>query len=178
MVVFTCDDLSDFRKQGGCGYWRAAANRIKRADYLVCIKNKNGINSRWKGDENKHHQAFLVAKINKNAYFESGKRKVVTFDEYALLDDEDAGIIRWKGRSAIKYYYSRESLKNHTEGVSTQSGIFSPESLNWQSFSELKDSTSAEKAELSLGVKEAKKALCNYYSVSEDKMSVAITINE
>lgn len=174
MVCFTSDNLEDFIEQGGCGYWRAAATSIKQADYLVCIKNKNGVNSKWKSDDNEHHQAFLIAKINENAYIKSGSRKIVTFDEFAILDDEDAAIITWRGQSPIAYY-EKEALKHDTENVDLSKGIFDPSTLDWQCFSDL---SSKVEPDLALSVKEAKKALSKYYSVAEDKVSISITIDE
>lgn len=176
MVCFTSDNLDDFVEHGGCGYWRAAADSIKWADYLVCIKNKNGSNSKWKSDNDKHHQAFLIAKINKNAYIEHGKRKVITFDEYALLDEDDAAIITWLGQSPIAYY-KKEALVKDSKDADFNKGIFNPTELNWLKFSELENKKEVN-SELSLNVKEAKKALSKYYDVSEDKISITITIDE
>ncbi|MGF1761709.1 hypothetical protein L4D76_28195 [Photobacterium sagamiensis] len=176
MVCFSSDNLEDFVKQRGCGYWRAAASSIKWADYLVCIKNKNGVNSKWKGEDDKHHQAFLIAKINEHAYIESGKRKIVTFDEFAILDADDAAIITWQGQSPIAYY-EKEALKKDSEGVDLNKGIFDPSTLDWQRFSDLADKDEVE-SDLALSVKDAKKALSKYYNVAEDKVSITITIDE
>jgi hypothetical protein len=176
MVCFTGDNLDNFTEQGGCGYWRAAASSIKWSDYLVCIKNKNGVNSKWKDEIHKHHQAFLIAKINKNAYIESGKRKVVTFDEFAILDADDAAIITWRGQSPIAYY-NKEELEIDSENVDLSKGIFDPSTLDWQCFSDLSNKKDTE-SDLALSVKEAKKALSKFYNVAEEKVSIIITIDE
>lgn len=176
MICFTSDNLDDFVEQGGCGYWRAAASSIKWADYLVCIKNKNGLNSKWKSDGDEHHQAFLIAKINKKAYIQCGTRKVITFDEYAILGDDDAAIITWLGQSPIAYYEA-DALKQDSKGVDLNKGIFDPTALNWLKFSDLENKKEVD-SDLALSVKSAKKALSKYYNVSEEKVSITITIDE
>ena len=153
MVCFTCDDLTDFVEQGGSGYWKASADSISWANYLICIKNKNGSNSKWKSDNDEHRQAFMIAKINEQGYIDAGKRKVITFDEYALLDDEIAPIIKWKGQSPIAYY-TKEQLLQDSSGIDNFSnGVFDPSKLNWKSFSELKNEVE-DKSPLKLSIKD------------------------
>jgi hypothetical protein len=96
IAVFTSKTLDTLLAQRGSGPWVGAAERVKRQEYLVCIrKDKPGTNH--------HGNAFLVGKINavrEHGFDRRGQQRwFFEIGEYAVPSHEG----RWEWRNPVRY---------------------------------------------------------------------------
>lgn len=94
LVVFTGWSKNAIEKEGGSGYWKAKADRIDEAEYVLLVRNQR---ESWasKNDGIDHGEAFLIGKIDRCVDAKTIDRKIndnrifIKFTEYAHLPEDD-----------------------------------------------------------------------------------------
>jgi hypothetical protein len=114
VAVFTSKTLETLLAQGGSGPWVGAAERVKRQEYLVCIRK-----TKEPGSEG-HGSAFLVGKIKgvrEHGFDRRGQQRwFFEISDYAIPNR--AG--HWEWRNPVRYM-TLEELKIEPKSLKFES---------------------------------------------------------
>lgn len=164
VAVLTARGSARILREGGSQAWRLNPRNAAKAEYCVCVQNRN---KTWGGADHKHHEAFMVGKIDKVLPVENG-RFMIKFIEYAMISVPDA----WDGnRNPVKY----STLEDF--------GISDPSTLDWH---KMPVSENLPKEDIGddeyeklddgfvLTIEDAKKGLARTFSVPESSIEINI----
>ena len=105
VIAFTTKNIDKTIEQGGCGYWKLNAKRVKKCTYVLLAANSLHRDSSH--PKNLHRYGFLIAKVldvKKHNYDDIEKKEsarwVIQFSEYAEINIPNL----WGGfQNPIKY---------------------------------------------------------------------------
>jgi hypothetical protein len=110
-------------REGGSGHWTAREERLSKAEYVVCIRNRR---EQWAATDVEHGTAFLIGKVVGTSKAPYEGRTVIRFSEYAEIHVPDA----WKkltgGQRFPVAYFQTDAL---FEGLGLDSA-----QLTWHPF--------------------------------------------
>lgn len=177
VAVLTGKNLPVVEMEGGSGHWIAKSERIKRAEYVLLIRNHR---ETWSDKESAEHgQAFMIGKIS--GCIPSDKhdgRKLIQISEYSLLPGTDNFRNAWskltKGQRYPVAYLNDEDLLteinlNIKDLIWTK---FEP-SINNKNSSSLKPVIDENKDLLTI-ISEAKEMIAHAAGVETDKVDIQI----
>ncbi len=116
--VLTDESLERIFAEGGSGTWRASAERIAKASYVICVRNTSVAEEWVAHDEYPQGTAFLVGRRLSTIPVPEKERLIIAFEEYAMLNIPNS----WDGsRNPVAYFNANDLDINW-------------ESLHWQKF--------------------------------------------
>lgn len=178
--IYTGKDLEKMQLEGGSAHWKASADSVDNAEYIILMRNHR---APWAvKDGVSHGQAFMIGKISGwAASKEHEGRKVIHISEYALLPDTDNFKKAWRKltdgqRYPLSYITTDDLLENIDLDV---------ESLEWSVFEDKSESKNAASAinktpieqdenALSDIIAEAKHMVACVAGIDESKVSIQI----
>lgn len=105
-TVLTYKSVDHMVGDGGTQSWRASRRRLRKATYVVCVRNQHGP-YRAEGDE-PHRHAFLVGKIVDVVDADNDpSRQKILFSAYALVDGLEMPL---NGANPVQYWKDLKAL--------------------------------------------------------------------
>ena len=101
VVVFTRKPVDEIRGVGGSASWVLNPDRVRRCEYVVCVRNQRGGGSTRRTTE-PHGTAFLIGRVVGVVPHPRhvGTGWLIRMDEYAALKKPNA----WNGqRNPVRY---------------------------------------------------------------------------
>jgi len=169
VAVFTGKNLKNgMTAEGGSGHWIARENRVRQAQYLLCIRNRR---ETWAETDFEHGTAFLVARISGTSNSPHDNRIVINFNEYAEIEVANAWHICTKGQRYPVAYLNADKVQKDL-GLDFTSLIWKPFNPNAQ------PSTQApQKSPMDIQktvMQEAKAMLSDALGVSEENIEITV----
>jgi len=178
--IYTGKDLEAIQSDGGSAHWKASANSIDEAEYVILMRNHR---APWAVKEGvRHGQAFMMGKISGwTASKEHEGRKVINMSEYTLLPDTANFEKAWrKLTNGQRYPLAYITTENLLENIDLDI-----ESLEWSVFEDtskskeiinVKGEKTCEQNENALSdiIAEAKHMVACMAGIDESKVSIQI----
>lgn len=181
ILTFTGRGLSSMATHGGSGHWTAAPNNLRKASYLICVRNRRREHEEWAAEDLPHGQAFLLAKVT--GVSEAPRRTptqkqryIVHFDEYAEIAVPNA----WQkctDRQRFPVAYSSRANVEAALGMD-----FEDSDREWKRLSDLAPAKDGDDADPrtngapknSLTVEQAKHGLALHFGVSPEQIDIQV----
>lgn len=181
ILTFTGRDLSGMATHGGSGHWAAAPKNLRKASYLICVRNRRREHEEWAAEDLPHGQAFLLAKVTgvseaPRRASTKKQRYIVQFDEYAEIAAPNAWQKCTDGQRFPVAYSSRENVEDLL-GID-----FEDPNLEWKRLSDLvpakgscvTDAETHEASEHALTVEQAKQGLALHFGVNPEQIDIQV----
>src|SRR5690554_2322234 len=178
VVTFTGRGVSSMANHGGSGDWTAAPGHLKKASYLICVRNRRRDHEEWAEEDLPHGTAFLLARVT--GVSEAPRRTptqkqryIVTFDEYTEIEVEDAWH-KCTGGQRFPVAYSSRAEVEAALGID-----FEAPEREWKRLSDLRseqlnDEWDDDDAPPSLTVEQAKQGLTAHFGVSPEQIDIQV----
>jgi hypothetical protein len=169
VAVFTGKKLQNgMTEEGGSGHWIARKNRVRKATYLLCIRNRR---ETWAETDFEHGTAFLVARISGTSDSHHENRIVINFDEYAEINVPDAWHICTGGQRYPVAYLNASTVEKSLD--------LDFSSLDWKPFkpSALPSPQTPKSSSMDFqrtAIQEAKAMLSDALGVPEEKIEITV----
>ncbi len=171
VAVFTGKNIATIRSEGGSGHWSVNVPRVKKAEFLVCVRNRR---AQWSETDLKHGTAFIIARVSgKTTVSKHAGRTVIGLSEYAEIYVEDAWRKLTEGqRFPVAYLDTKKML--------SQLGI-EIDDLEWKPFetaiqvdSIAKNEEHDDENEVVSPIIQAKQQLAKALGISPDTIEITI----
>lgn len=170
IAIYTGKDIDAMRKDGGSGHWVVNVPRVKKAEYLVCVRNRR---EQWSIADHKHGTAFMIARVSGATTISPyAGRTVIGLTEYA----EFTVVGAWKkltdGQRFPVAYMSTESMLGKLE--------LNIASLDWKPFeasqaSDIDTNSAADDVQEAISpIAMAKHQLAKALGISPDTIEIII----
>lgn len=166
VAVYTGKSADQIQIDGGSGHWTTSRSRAKRAEYLICVRNRR---EQWSATDHKHGTAFLIAKVSGVKDSPHDGRSIITFSEYAEIDVPGAWKLLTDGQRFPVGYRS-------TEHMLSKLGV-NPGNLEWRTQCDVPSDEVARKQESGVPIStiaEAKQQLARALGIPADSIEITI----
>jgi len=180
VVTFTGRGVSSMANHGGSGHWTAAPGHLKKASYLICVRNRRRDHEEWAEEDLPHGTAFLLARVT--GVSEAPRRTptqkqryIVTFDEYTEIEVEDAWH-KCTGGQRFPVAYSSRAEVEAALGID-----FEAPEREWKRLSDRRPEQDGAAVEgdddtpPALTVEQAKQGLAVHFGVSPEQIDIQVT---
>lgn len=180
VVTFTGRGVSSMATHGGSGHWTAAPGNLRKASYLVCVRNRRRDHEEWAEEDRPHGQAFLLAKVT--GVSEAPRRTptqkqryIVNFDEYAEIAVDNAWH-KCTGGQRFPVAYSSQAEVEAALGID-----FEAPEREWKRLSDLRPEPQDADLEWedddtphALTVEQAKQGLAAHFGVNPEQIDIQV----